>query len=400
METCFHKLSETCGYFLYELNNEGYCENDALTHIEAAIQTNNYTDIILFAHGWNVNYNEDGSVIFANDLIPLIEERVDEEMKVLYICVKWPSLVQEGVNLGHAYITEESESESRHNSIMEVLRQDRSIESPKNFKMEDLDAVENYMMLDTIKTYGKKFMLASLFGVVGQAAMLSYSAQDAVFRFLTRRAYTVGSRGMHMLIGYIMKITSVESKIHLYGFSMGATVVLAAAIGTAPGSVFRRKIHSIHVFQGAVNNKWLRKKNIFRPLCCELKPVAGPIVFTHAENDLALIGLNVANSAFRMKNKERAVGYKGVDDQIEPMQLEEISVHEFNDESFILEEGICYNVNCKTLEGFHHHANHFPEVVEAFLKTIRADVKKESYKFVEHGELPDGYWTDIKVRTS
>lgn len=398
MENVYYEIDSNCGYYMFSVDDEGYLVDDAIDYITAAIKETEYTDVVLFAHGWNTSYNEDNSIIFANNLIPRLENEKPSTTKTLYICFKWPSLVTYGVRIAYGF-GGKKESEEKHNKIMKSLWEDRGITVPEQFKYEDLDASEKHLLKRFAKSFGKKFALSQVFGVLGTIGLMSYSTQDAVFRHLTRRAYMVGARGLHMLIASIMRITSSSTRIHVYGFSMGATVALASSIGTAPGSALTRKIHSLFIFQGAVNHDWLRPGEVFRPICNTLEPVAGHVIITYAEKDLALIGFNVANSAFRMNKKMQAIGHKGADVESEPMNCVQTTVQDVIKDSYSLTPKTIYNVDCGGLNGFHHHCLGMKEIVKLFLKTATSSIDESLYNIKDHDSLPDGFWTDYTTRT-
>ncbi|MFI7530357.1 hypothetical protein [Nocardia salmonicida] len=119
------------------------------------------------------------------------------------------------------------------------------------------------------------------------------------FWAMKHRARLVGERGVHDMVR-VLQERAPDARIHLMGHSFGCIVVTAAVAGPQRHGGFPhrlpRPVETLFLVQGAMS-LWSFAEQIpfaehpcgfYRPLCCDPRAVAGPIVVTHSAHDRAL----------------------------------------------------------------------------------------------------------------
>lgn len=401
MSSLIRKLNDECEYILYEVNAEGYLINieeaNVLDKIKELTESNDYTDVIILIHGWNTGYEPNGSLGFGNDIVFEMEQQKARGVKPLYICVKWPSELTRSFGWITSMLFGDPKPTERHNEMMKELLEEKGIFDTDNFNWRNMDACEKQQIFEGAMIHGSSAILT----VRNQSASTDTvvrTVKDFSFGQFMRRASNVGSKGVHLLLAHLMRLTPPSVKIHLFGFSMGACVAMAAAIGRAPGSALTRKIHSMFICQGAVPSKSMTEGQQFRPLVSNLKPVAGTIIFTHTQKDTALIAYRVARSDSSGMYEEHAAGCNGIQGTDSSI-THECDIRQFPLFCCEVKPGNIYNLSSDMLPGVDHNCYAKPDVIAAFWKGASLNFDESRYQFVDHGSLPTDYWTSYTART-
>lgn len=188
------------------------------------------------------------------------------------------------------------------------------------------------------------------------------------------RAHLVGARGVHKLVADIMKTTTSDLRIHLFGHSLGAIIVLAAAVGEDNVSSLPRKLHSILLMQGACPGNVVAKEGPYRNAVTDLEPVAGPILATVAFDDLALKATNI----FRPVSIGR-VGFEGT----EPYKTEDIHVERMKPGTrksvASLRKRHCYNLISDEVISDHNEVD-VKEIMDIFWNSATIEMEESDYK--------------------
>lgn len=158
---------------------------------------------------------------------------------------------------------------------------------------------QGFLTLRSIRDLARPVL--SLFGIFPSARLISGGKvvsrvlERIVFGQFQRRASNVGSRGMHVLLSQMMHASEGNgTRFHLVGHSLGAHAVTSAAIGRAPsGSLLPHKIHSVIMLQAAVPVTYYHMGGPYRPVSSQLLPVAGPVIATTSQTDMALYNMEV-----------------------------------------------------------------------------------------------------------
>ena len=387
----FQSIEEDYGYFLYELDYKGY-EKDiegkyALDFILGHLESNNYTDIIIYAHGWNTGKNKDRKIEFANEVFKSMLQEKDAKSTPLFICIHWPSKpASDASHLSKAVFG--LKEATKANSEIEENGKPRYTNHVKDLYQavysKRIDILDLHKCIErAIKTGLPLVSFNPLFAAI--------ALKDVSFEHYIRRAHTVGSRGVHILIASLMRKTSCDVKIHLYGFSLGAHVVGAASIGAYPGSLLSRKIHSLTFFQGSMTRSCFTKGAAYRPLVSKLVPVAGLILVTYSENDFALKAMKFIQS--------KQLGYYGVNSDFEgDLEVVDVTLDGVVNEEYILERGKIFSIDCSNEIMDHNKDVGSSLFMRAFWKAATVDVSEEYYKIVEQKYLPERYWDSYGVR--
>lgn len=130
--------------------------------------------------------------------------------------------------------------------------------------------------------------------LIAGGKVVSRILERILFGQFQRRASNVGSRGVHLLLSQMMIAAEGKgTRFHLVGHSLGAHVVTSAAIGCPPGSLLPHKLHSLTMLQPAVPVPHYEKGGPYRPLSSQLLPVAGPVIATTSQSDMALYNMEI-----------------------------------------------------------------------------------------------------------
>ncbi len=238
----------------------------------------------------------------------------------------------------------------------------------------------------------RSFSVGRVFKHTLRAFNLAATIFDVLFGTFERRAAIVGSRGVHWAISDLMKHAPEETKFHLFGHSLGGHVVLAAAIGRAPGSAFTRKLHSVFIAQGACPTDVFKTGNPYRPIASKLKPVAGPISATTWDGDAALKGYDVF--------LPRPAGIFGFD-KSNPLGLQRIVLDKRNADGPKQQEefkkATIYNLHSSAIIDDHTVVNQH-ELMDMFWQAARVDLDRNDYQMTDPASLPDSYWNDYGIR--
>ena len=119
---------------------------------------------------------------------------------------------------------------------------------------------------------------------------VAYAIQDLIFGTFIGRAGVIGGRGVHELIGELMRYAAPHVRFSAFGHSLGAHVMQVAMIGY-DRSYFSRKIQTLLLAQGACTTRAVSRGGPYRPLVSKFRPVAGPILCTMNRDDFTPIGL-------------------------------------------------------------------------------------------------------------
>lgn len=247
----------------------------------------------------------------------------------------------------------------------------------------------------------KIYAIAALFGIplpgrgLFASRMLLQRLERLLFGQFQRRAAEVGSRGVHVLLSELMKAVpeGESTRFHLVGHSLGCHVVTAAAIGRGPvGSLLPRKVHSMTLLQAAVPCVNYEEGGPYRPLSSTLNPVAGPVLATTSQSDMALYNMEIIYPDVLGRE-----GFRGVP------RMEVRTLLNKRDQELGFEKGKIYTVEAdavinKTsgllyvdLDGAHG------DLLDVELQTrvweaIDVDVTKEDLRIPTKEELPANYW--------
>lgn len=177
-----------------------------------------------------------------------------------------------------------------------------------------------------IKMIFEKVMLfLSLFGisppgrVMFAAGAVSNVLERTFFGKFQQRASVVGSRGVHLLLGTMMRAVpeGAKTRFHLVGHSLGCHVATSAAIGCSPGSLLPRKVHSLILLQAAVPCVSYTEGRPYRPLSGVLRPIAGPVIATTSKSDMALYNMEMFNSSVLGRGGWTGLGASVVDVELQ-----------------------------------------------------------------------------------
>lgn len=247
----------------------------------------------------------------------------------------------------------------------------------------------------------KIYALAALFGIplpgksLFASRMLLQRLERLLFGQFQRRAAEVGSRGVHVLLSEMMKAVpeGESTRFHLVGHSLGCHVVTAAAIGRGPvGSLLPRKVNSMTLLQAAVPCVNYEDGGPYRPLSSTLNPVAGPVIATTSQSDMALYNMEIIYPDVLGRE-----GFRGVPRKEERTLLNKC------DQELGFEKGKFYTVEADAvinatsgllyvdLDGAHGDLLDV-ELQARVWEAIDTDVTDEDLRIPKKDELPPNYW--------
>lgn len=238
-------------------------------------------------------------------------------------------------------------------------------------------------------------------GIAYGAKALTGVLERIFFAQFERRAAMTGSRGVNQMIRTLMRSSGRKTRFHLVGHSLGCHVQTSAAIGSPPAPLLPRKLHSITLLQGAVPVVSYATEGSYRPLASTLLPVAGPVIATTSEYDMALENY----STFHGDPLGRD-GFQGLDDsQHERCVLpSDASVNAgFQKGKFytVLSGGVINETSDflgLDLDGAHGDLLD-PELMSRVWEAIDVQVDEGEYDMPRVESLPRDYWgTDVRVR--
>lgn len=306
-----------------------------LEAIESALQSFNYTDMLIISHGWNNDIAEARELY--DSLLQLVhEEMVDHPIKDRYLIsigIFWPSkkFSQNEQQAGSA-ATLNNRSDAA-NAIQLCHELDQFINTPtahtaleniidcinkKSAEPKELathfinlyhaiSSTENEVMdEDALKYYDVENMTriledpdfletgempqpdtggaASIFN--GMINGINNLLNIATYYQMKERAGFIGVQGLNPILKRIKR--KCNAKIHLAGHSFGARLVSSAVSGST--SVAPIQIQSLFLMQAAFSHYGFAEKydrnfdGLFRNTIAK-KFVTGPIVITHTRND-------------------------------------------------------------------------------------------------------------------
>ena len=83
-------------YYIIQLDAGGFPTEESVALaplLRELVSTKQYTDVVILCHGWATGREEDGSINMVNQNVRQMEARKPKNCNVLYVAVKWPSVV-------------------------------------------------------------------------------------------------------------------------------------------------------------------------------------------------------------------------------------------------------------------------------------------------------------------
>jgi hypothetical protein len=330
-----------------------------LETIELALQSAQYTDILVISHGWNNDDNE--ATELYGSLLQLVSEQIaDHPVKgrtFLSIGIFWPSkkFGRDDAEQGGAVAL--TSKENIANAVERCKELDQFISSPKatlalknivdalNKKAPEpkelatqfislynaISSNENeFMDEEAIKYYDVENMTKILEdpdfldaknvlepGMGGATSIfngmldgISNLLNMATYYQMKERAGLIGIQGLNPIIKRLKDIC--DAKIHFAGHSFGARLLSSAVSGNTDVSAIQ--VQSLSLMQAAFSHYGFAEKydrnfdGLFRNTIAK-KYVSGPIVITHTRNDKA-VGIAYAIASRLARQVASAVGDK------------------------------------------------------------------------------------------
>lgn len=229
---------------------------------------------------------------------------------------------------------------------------------------------------------------------------ISTALERIFFGKFQKRASDVGSRGVHLLMSKMMRVVpeGANTKFHLVGHSLGCHVVTSAAIGRSPETLLPRKLHSLTLLQAAVPFVTYSEGRPYRPLSGLLRPVAGPVIATTSESDMALYNMEMFNST--------VVGRGGWEGLSAPTK--EVVLQNDVEAKLGFKKGTFYTVRADSvinetsgllyvdLDGAHGDLLDY-ELQSRVWEAIDTPVEAEDLNMPSKSDLPEGYWSTDRV---
>lgn len=499
-------------YYICDMDARGSFRDAAAVNrvISEELAGGNYTDVVLFSHGYNVKREKDGSLDLCNDVIPNMDAKRPADRRCLYIAIKWPSfistifdgnnknpkklvkelirMVGEGIGESGALSGVMTRSLSKHaENNLATLQEEADLfladapdtddeethadgnigsavpstsvitkpspvhtaasngnsagdgdlppklcgsianlinELNKQSEQDDgddtclLDDREGRYMNVTAERVRKRFKYIRAKNVNPSAAKpeepgktqvdsrsltiigtllalkkawdFAHTLNDFFLGTFERRACVIGSVGVHKLLHEMMDVTTSDVRFHLFGHSLGAHVITAAAIGRGPPKQLQRKIHSLVIAQGACSADCFGVGGPYRPLVSTLAPIAGPILGTVFYGDVPLLSYNLFYP--------KPLGRFGFDKNVSPFDFKQITVKSQEYPSFNFKKRTCYSLLAEGIVTEHGDVGDL-ELMNLFWQAATMKMNAKDYEMTDNEKLPYGFWNDFDVRT-
>lgn len=330
-----------------------------LDAIELAIQSGNYTDILVMAHGWNNDMTE--ATELYDSLLELVHQQIADQptkgRSFISIGIYWPSKKfgrNDGERGGAVALNSKVK---RSNTIEHCKELEQFIDTPaaglalRNIidtlhqkapepkelatqlinlysaissnekEVMDEDALKYYDLENVSKILEDPDFLDTgevLEPDMGGAASIFNDILNGIDNLLNvatyyqmkERAGLIGIQGLNPIIKRLKD--SCDARIHFVGHSFGARLLSSALSGNTATSAIQ--IQSLSLLQAAFSHYGFAEKydrnfdGLFRSIIAK-KYVTGPVIITHTRNDKA-VGIAYAIASRLARQVASAIGDK------------------------------------------------------------------------------------------